>query len=122
MTAGANDRRGRLGAQFQTVIHAVAHPGRWLVTWPAGSGAATTSLAAAAVLTAVSGVLSARLLGPTGKGAISLALVWAALAATIADVGVSQSLTFYASKEDEPSRIWGHSLTLVGIQTIVALP
>lgn len=46
----------------------------------------------------VSSVLAARILGPEGRGAMALAVIWTALLSAAAQVGLTQSLTFNAAK------------------------
>jgi O-antigen/teichoic acid export membrane protein len=42
-------------------------------------------------------IFAARMLGPDGRGALAAAMVWASLAATVAQVGLPQALTYSAA-------------------------
>lgn len=90
---------------------------------PKGSLATSSTLATMLLLNAVSGILSARLLGPSGRGVLALAFVWGALVAEVADLGVSQAVVFYSSHESATrATIWGQSLVAAAAQSAVVVP
>jgi O-antigen/teichoic acid export membrane protein len=71
----------------------------------------------------VSGIVTARLLGPSGKGILALALVWTGLAAQIVEAGVNQAITYHASKPASSlSVLWGQALGIAATQSAVAVP
>lgn len=49
----------------------------------------------------VGGVLLARALGPEGRGTVAALVAWTGIATILADMGVSSSLIFHASREPE---------------------
>jgi enterobacterial common antigen flippase len=75
------------------------------------------------VLGAVSGVLSARLLGPSGRGALALGFVWMGLAAQLGELGISHALAYFSSKEEGHGRIlWFQAVIVAAVQSVVLLP
>ena len=91
--------------------------------FPKGSVVSGGTIAIVMALNAISGILTARLLGPSGKGVLALAFVWAALVVQFADMGVSQALTYFASRwPEQRSDLWGKSIALTVGQSIIVLP
>lgn len=61
----------------------------------------------------VGSVLSARLLGPSGRGELAAAVVWIGLLLALADFGIPQSLTYHVARQPEAApRIVGTALAL----------
>jgi len=65
------------------------------------------------ILGILGGILSARLLGPQGRGELATALVWVALLAALADLGVSQAVTYHVAKGRE--RVGAITGTAIGL-------
>jgi O-antigen/teichoic acid export membrane protein len=75
------------------------------------------------ILGAVSGVLSARLLGPSGRGALALGFVWMGLAAQVGELGMSHALAYFSGKDEEHASIlWCQALLVAAVQSLVLLP
>jgi enterobacterial common antigen flippase len=76
-----------------------------------------------ALFMAVAGIIAARLLGPSGRGTLAVATVWAGILGTLAQVGLSQSLIYYVAKESESfATITVTGLTLLVVQSVIILP
>jgi O-antigen/teichoic acid export membrane protein len=72
------------------------------------------------VVTVVGGVLSARVLLPEGKGALTAILLWPSLLAAIGNLGLIEAATFFASDaRNGSSKIVASGLILTGV---LALP
>ncbi|MGE0877997.1 MAG: lipopolysaccharide biosynthesis protein [Acidimicrobiia bacterium] len=76
---------------------APAAPGVHAVT-----STAATSLALAA-LSAVTGMLAARLLGPTARGEFAAIQLWPLLLASLAMLGLPEALTYFAARRTAPA-------------------
>lgn len=74
--------------------------------WSSTSGVAGTAgvNAAIALLGAATGILTARALGPEGRGAVAVAVAVSALAAVIANAGLQQSLTYLVAQRPKQVR------------------
>jgi enterobacterial common antigen flippase len=116
-------RSASSGARGNTSNFSLPPRGRLRRFVPEGSTLTAVSLAASLVLNAFTGVLTARLLGPSGKGVLALAFVWSSVTSVIADLGLSQAATFFASREPGWRRLlWGQLATLTIAQTTLAVP
>ena len=74
---------------------------------------------AISLLSALAGVLAARLLGPSGRGELAAAMVWAGILGTVAHVGLPQALTYFAAKRTEAlGAIFKAALLLCALQSI----
>jgi len=75
-------------------------------TNPFGAGAALTAAAnlAIAVLSIVTGVVSARLLGPHGRGELAAIQTTPGFLASLAMLGMPEALTYFSAQEPEPAR------------------
>jgi antigen flippase len=93
---------------------------RWM---PQGAASSAGTIGAVLVMNAVSGILAARLLGPSGRGSLALALVWAGLVSQLAEPGLNQALTYFAGK-DPPrlQQLWGQALVTATVLALVAMP
>jgi O-antigen/teichoic acid export membrane protein len=90
---------------------------------PRGSVVSGAAIAVSLVLGVISGILSARLLGPSGKGVLALAFVWGALVSQVAEMGVNQALTYHASvRPEQTADLWGKALAVALAQSVVAVP
>jgi enterobacterial common antigen flippase len=79
--------------------------------WPVVSTLTATVLLQ--LLAAVSGVVLARILGPTGRGELAVVMLWPILLLTIGTVGVTDSITYHAARMLAPLRaLVGTSLAL----------
>jgi O-antigen/teichoic acid export membrane protein len=64
-------------------------------------------------------VLAARILGPPGRGIMASAAIWVGLLATIADVGISQSVVYYAAKSrDGLGKVVGTAMAWAAIASV----
>jgi enterobacterial common antigen flippase len=59
------------------------------------------SNATIAFLTAIGGIIAARLLGPGGRGELAAAVVWAGILGTAAQLGLPQALTYFSARHTE---------------------
>ena len=59
------------------------------------------SNATIAFLTAIGGIIAARLLGPGGRGELAAAVVWAGIFGTVAQLGLPQALTYFSARHTE---------------------
>ena len=83
-----------------------------------GNSVAETTVAnlVITVLGVLTGVLSARLLGPQGRGELAVIQLWPSQIATFAMLGLDAALVFYASREpDRVRRYLASSLALIGV-------
>lgn len=67
------------------------------------------------VLNVATGVLTARLLGPTGKGELTAVMLWPGLLASLGFLGLTDAITYIASKEP------GRSQAILGTGLVAAL-
>ncbi len=72
----------------------------------------------------VTGVISARALGPTGRGELTAVMIWGTFIATFGALGLTQSLAYYVSKlhdreEEQTSRlIWTYWLMVIPLSIV----
>ena len=82
------------------------------------------------LLGACTGVMSARLLGPQGRGELAAAILWPSTLLMLGSMGLNQSIVFHTGRRLFPaSEIWTASIFLAAIQSacvilagIVVLP
>jgi O-antigen/teichoic acid export membrane protein len=68
----------------------------------------------------LSGVITARLLGPEGKGELSAVLLWPALLAVVGYLGISESITYFtAADQGRAPTILSTSLTFAVVQAAI---
>jgi O-antigen/teichoic acid export membrane protein len=67
------------------------------------------------LLAALSGILLARILGPTGRGELAVVMIWPILLLTIGMLGVTDSITYHAARMLAPLK------TLVGTSLALGL-
>jgi len=80
------------------------------------AGVYTMATSAAILLLNVgSGVMLARVLGPSGRGQLAALVLWPFLLANITATGMADAITYYTSKEEE------HRKDLVGTSLLIAL-
>jgi O-antigen/teichoic acid export membrane protein len=86
------------------------------------SGILSTGLADIVLvgISAVSGILTARLLGPTGRGEFAIVVLWPGLIAAVGSLGVKEALTYQqALGRQAGSQLVGISLLLATVQTLL---
>jgi O-antigen/teichoic acid export membrane protein len=85
----------------------------------------TSSLAATAfiqLLGVLTGVLLARTLGPSGRGALAAVVLWPTMLWTVGNLGVVDSVTFLSARKTAPSRsIVSTSLGLALVQSVILI-
>src|SRR5262245_15359733 len=72
------------------------------------------------LLGTIGGILAARLLGPTGRGELAMIMLGPTALATLGNLGISQSLTFFTAQQ--PARrhvLFSASLALAVAQSVV---
>lgn len=75
-----------------------------------------------AFLSALGGILAARLLGPEGRGELAAAIVWASILGTVAQVGLPQALTYFTAAESAAvGAIFRAMLLLCAMQSLAIL-
>lgn len=75
-----------------------------------------------AVFSAVGGILAARLLGPTGRGQLASATVWAGILGTVATLGLPQALTYLVARDpDSIGSVLRTVIVIWGVQSTVIL-
>lgn len=93
-----------------------------LRTLPPGATSSAVTLAVGMVLGGIASILTARTLGPSGRGSLALAIVWLALAVQVSDLGVPHALTYFISRDDRASAAyWGTGLRACLLTSLVAL-
>jgi enterobacterial common antigen flippase len=84
-----------------------------------------SSLAATAciqLLAALTGVLLARTLGPSGRGALAAVVLWPSMLWTIGNLGVVDSITYLSARQAAPQRsIVSTSLGLALVQSVILI-
>lgn len=82
----------------------------------------STGNLAIAALSALGGILAARLLGPEGRGELAAAVVWASILGTAAQTGLPQALTYFAARRsDSLGSIYRAMLFIYMLQSIAVL-
>jgi O-antigen/teichoic acid export membrane protein len=82
------------------------------------AGSFATSIAIQG-LTALTGVLLARQLGPHGRGVLAGILIWSGLLTLIGSLGMSDSVTYHAARERRLGALIGTTAALCLAQSIV---
>jgi len=96
---------------------------RLRVWFPPSGGPAVITTGLVLLMGAGSGILAARLLGPSGRGVLAVAFVWLGLISQIGEPGINQALTYFASKDNRSvPLLWGQSLVVAAAQTLIVLP
>ncbi len=88
----------------------------------AGRALGTSFAVSAAIqlLNVATGILLARSLGPTGRGALAAALLWPMLLGTIGLIGVMEAAAYHAARRTAPvATLIGSGLVLVLAQSVV---
>jgi len=74
------------------------------------------------LLGACTGVMSARLLGPQGRGELAAAILWPSTLLTLGSMGLNQSIVFHTGRRLFPaSEIWTSGIFLAAIQSACVL-
>lgn len=73
-----------------------------------------------ALLTLVTGILAARLLGPEGRGELAAIQVWPSFIATVAMLGLAEALVYFSAREPDRAGCYMGSAMALGL--ISALP
>lgn len=73
------------------------------------------------ILAALSGVLLARILGPTGRGELAVVMLWPILLLTIGMVGVTDSITYHAARTLAPLKALVGTSLAMGLAQGVAI-
>jgi O-antigen/teichoic acid export membrane protein len=72
------------------------------------------------VISALGGILTARMLEPTGRGELATAIVWAALLTTLATLGLPQALIYFSAQTPESRKdLFVAAMTLLVFQSTV---
>ena len=83
------------------------------------SGSFLTSAAILCINTGT-GVLLARVLGPTNRGVLAAALLWPTIVAAVGTVGVMESTTYHLARRTAPAgTVVGSGIALVLVQSLV---
>ncbi len=83
------------------------------------TGAADLTLV---ILSAFSGILMARLLGPTGRGEFAVAILWPSVIAALGTLGVREALTYERARAFYPASVLvGTALVLATVQSILLI-
>jgi O-antigen/teichoic acid export membrane protein len=115
-----NQQPGREPGHARSASGTVKRAARLL---PHGSVVSGSTIAVSLLLSAISGILAARLLGPSGKGVLALAFVWGGLVSQVAEMGLNQSLTYHSSVRPAlTADLWGQALAVALVQSVVAVP
>lgn len=73
-------------------------------------------------LNVFSGILGARLLGPSGKGEVAAILLWPGLLVAIGYLGMSPAITYFAAREPGREKlVFGTSLIVAFVQAVVLM-
>jgi O-antigen/teichoic acid export membrane protein len=84
-----------------------------------------SSLAATAtiqLLVVLTGVLLARTLGPSGRGALAAVVLWPTMLWTVGNLGVVDAVTFLSARQSAPERsIVSTSLALAFVQSLILI-
>jgi O-antigen/teichoic acid export membrane protein len=74
------------------------------------------------LLGACTGVMSARLLGPQGRGELAAAILWPSALLMLSSMGLNQSIVFHTGRRLFPaSEIWTAGVFLAAIQSAVVI-
>ena len=74
------------------------------------------------MLNIASGILTARLLEPSGKGELTAVILWPSIIAALGSLGLAGSITYYTSQKIKDSRyIFATSFTIGIIQSIILI-
>jgi O-antigen/teichoic acid export membrane protein len=83
------------------------------------TGAADLTLV---ILSAFSGILIARLLGPTGRGEFAVAILWPSVIAALGTLGVREALTYEQARAFYPAPVLvGTALVLATVQCVLLI-
>lgn len=71
----------------------------------------------------VTGILTARLLGPLGKGQLTAVTLWPVILASVGSLGLVNAIVYYSGKssDEKTQTIWSGSFTIGLIQTLVLI-
>jgi O-antigen/teichoic acid export membrane protein len=73
-------------------------------------------------LNVVSGIITARLLGPEGKGELTAVVLWPGLFANLGQIGIAAAVTYFTAREPDRARaIFATSQVLVVFQSAVLM-
>lgn len=74
------------------------------------------------ILSACSGILMARLLGPTGRGEFAVAILWPSVIAALGTLGIREALTYERARAFYPASILvGAALALATVQSVMLI-
>lgn len=89
---------------------------------PDGLGSTVTTQVAILALGAGSGILSARLLGPVGRGELAALVLWPSMLIFLAAMGIDQAIVFFTGKHSfGHSEIWTASIALGLVQSLLVI-
>lgn len=70
-------------------------------------------------LSVISGVLLARRLGPSGRGALATVVVWPFVIATVGSLSISDAISYFAARGRDASRLAGSGLVIATGQAVI---
>src|ERR1019366_4064119 len=76
---------------------------------------------ALAVLAVATGVLAARLLGPSGEGELTAIQTWPLLLGTLAMLGLDSALVYFISRQPERGKQLTSTAVLIGLLSALAV-
>ena len=77
---------------------------------------------AAALMSAVGAIVAARILGPSGRGELAAAVVWASILTALSTLGLPQALTYHIARAPGVvGRVFSTTLVLLFAQSCAAL-
>lgn len=88
--------------------------------WQADLVSNFTATAAMSMCGMLTGVLVARLLGPTGRGELAAAIIWPTFIMNMVSLGMPQATIFFSGKfREDPGRVMGSVLPIGVIQGVL---
>ena len=68
----------------------------------------------------IGGIITARLLGPVGRGELAAVILWPSILATISGLGISESLIYFSGKnKDRIPQLFSCSIIIAIVQSII---
>jgi O-antigen/teichoic acid export membrane protein len=70
----------------------------------------------------ITGILTARLLGPSGKGTLTAVIIWPAFLAAIGSLGITEAITYFTAKSERSAPwIYANGVLLALVQSSVLI-
>ena len=101
------------------ILHYLSVPGLLRRVFPKNVGPTVINSFLIMGIQALSGIMLARLLGPSGRGQLAICILWPALIASLGSLGIKDAVIYFTAKGERPERLVPTCLGLAVVQAVI---